>query len=68
MSTWVKWWKYKFVWMILLVTALTMTIAFLFAYFLDWGWIVSIISALTGGFIIRKIVIRKIDDYVDSLK
>lgn len=68
MSTWVKWWKYKFVWMILLVTALTMAIAFLFAYFLDWGWIVSIISAFTGGFIIRKIVIRKIDDYVNSLK
>jgi hypothetical protein len=68
MSTWVKWWKYKFVWMILLVIILAMTIAFLFAYFFDWGWIVSIISASTGGFIIRKIVIRKIDDYVNSLK
>ena len=68
MSTWIKWWNSKFAWTIIVITLITMIISFLFAYFFDWGWIVSIIIACGGGFILRKLIKKKIDDYAKSLE
>lgn len=68
MSTWIKWWKSKFAWTLIGVILLTMVITFLFAYFFDWGWIVAAIVALGGGFTLRKLITKKIDDYVKSLE
>lgn len=45
-----------------------MVISFIFAYFFDWGWIVAIITACSGGFTLRKLIKKKIDDYVKSLE
>jgi uncharacterized membrane protein YdbT with pleckstrin-like domain len=68
MANWIKWWKSKFAWTLIGVVLLTMVISFLFAYFFDWGWIVAIITACSGGFTLRKLIKKKIDDYVKSLE
>lgn len=68
MATWIKWWESKFAWTLIGVVLLTMVISFIFAYFFDWGWIVAIITACGGGFTLRKLIKKKIDDYVKSLE
>ena len=61
MATWIKWWKDKTFIKIFIVALITMIIGFLLAYFIDWGWIVTIITSCTGGFIIRKIITNRLD-------
>ena len=68
MSNFIKWWKSKLAWTLIGVVLLTMIISFIFAYFFNWGWIVSVITALCGGFTLRKLITKKIDDYVKSLE
>lgn len=68
MSTWIKWWKSKFAWTLIGVTLFVMLIAFLFAYFFNWGWIVSIITAFAGGITLRKLIYKKIDNYAEALE
>lgn len=68
MSNLIKWWKNNFAWTLIGVVILTVVISFLFAYFFEWGWIVSLIIALSGGFVIRKLIVNKINDYVESLE
>jgi hypothetical protein len=62
MSTWIKWWKSKFAWTLIIVILAGMGLSFLPAYFLDWGWIISICTGLGTGFIIRKLIIKKLDE------
>lgn len=66
MSNFIKWWKSKFAWVLIGVILLTMVISFLFAYFFDWGWIVTIIVSCMGGFVIRKIITNKLDKTFDT--
>ena len=68
MTTWIKWWKNKTFNILLVITLLILLITFLFAYLLEWGWVVSVIVALVGGFIIRKIIIKALDNYDNNLK
>ena len=67
MGNFIKWWKSKFAWTLIGGALLTMVISFLFAYFFDWGWIVAIIAACSGGFTLRKLIKKKIDDFAKSL-
>lgn len=62
MSNWIKWWKDKTFMTILAVALIAMAVTFLLAYFIEWGWIPAIAVALAGGFVMRKIVIKKLDD------
>jgi hypothetical protein len=68
MNNFIKWWKSKFVLILIGVALLTMAISFLFAYFFDWGWIVAIITTCSGGFALRKPIEKKIEEFLKSLK
>lgn len=69
MSTWIKWWKSKFAWTIIGLVASAMVLSFLSAYFLmePINWILAIVIAVSFGFGIRRVVIKKIDSLVDKL-
>lgn len=48
--------------LIMLTVILIVVIAFLFAFFFDWGWIVSTVVALGGGYLLRRLIIKKLTD------
>ena len=58
----IKWWKDKLIVAIVLIAVLSVVIAFLFTYFISWGWIIAIIIAVFTGIIIRKIIIKRLND------
>ena len=63
----VKWWKNKLV-VALMCTAIgSVIIAFLFAYFISWGWILSIVTAIVGGLIMRRIIVKLIEKEFEKL-
>lgn len=62
MAEFIKWWKDKMLVLIILTAILSVVIAFLFAFFFEWGWIVSIIIALGGGYLMRRLIIKKLTD------
>ena len=65
----VKWWKNK--WAVLLMVVgifLTVVIGFLFAYFISWGWILSLVVAVIGGIGMRHIVFKMIGVYNNDEK
>lgn len=64
---WIKWWKDKTFMSVLGIALGTMVLSFLLAYFISWGWIPAIAVALAGGFAIRKVVVRKLDEIADKL-
>lgn len=66
MSNWIKWWKSKFFLTILGIALATMGVSFILAYFIEWGWMPSIAVALLGGFIIRKVVIKRLDKIAEN--
>ena len=63
--TWVKWWKDKTFMLVLAIALLTMLIGFLFGYFLDWGWMLTILACLFGGIGIRRVITKRLDDESD---
>lgn len=65
MSKWFRWWKSDFFLMLLVAVILIKVVAFLLAYFIEWGWILAILVAVGGGFILRKMVIKKLDEWSD---
>ena len=69
MSTWIKWWKSKFAWTVIGLAISAVVLSFLSAYFLmdPINWIIAIVIAVSFGFGIRRIVIKKIDSLVDKL-
>lgn len=66
MATWFKWWKNKTFLLIMGISLITMIIAFLLAYFIEWGWILAIILTCIGGVLIKKIIDRAIDNWIDK--
>lgn len=59
---WIKWWKDKTFLSVLGVALGTMVASLALALLLEWGWIGSIVTALAGGFEMRRIVQRKLDE------
>ena len=58
----IKWWKSKFFLKILLIIFITTIVTFLVAYFTKGYYqLLAIPIPCVGGFIIRKLVINKID-------
>ena len=64
----VKWWKNKWAVLLMVVGILSVVIGFLFAYFISWGWILSLVVAAIGGVGMRHIVFRMIDEYNNDEK
>ena len=66
MATWIKWWKDKTFMTILAIALLTMLIGFLLAYFIEYGWLITIVLAIAGGVSIRKVITNRIDKEVEK--
>ena len=63
----IKWWKNKLA-VALMCTAIgSVIIAFLFAYFISWGWILSIVTAIVGGLTMRRIAVKLIEKEIEKL-
>lgn len=67
MAEFVKWWKDKMGVLITLTAILSVVIACLFTVFFEWGWIVAIVIALGGGYLIRRLIIKKLEDWTNKL-
>lgn len=67
-ATWIKWWKSKDAWIIIISALIAMAIAFCSAYFLYWPWnlIGAIIPCIPAGIIIRKTLIKIINKLSDN--
>lgn len=59
---WIRWWEDKTFLAILAVALLTMGAALASALLWEWGWLGSIAVALGGGYAVRRIVQRKLDE------
>ena len=59
---WIRWWEDKTFLSVLGVALGTMVASLSLALLLEWGWIGSIVTALAGGFEMRRIVQRKLDE------
>lgn len=65
MVEWIKWWKDKTFLTVLGIVLITMAISFCVAFF-SCAWWLSIIVAGVGGFSIRKVIIKKLDETNNS--
>ena len=61
----IKWWKNKWAVLLMVVGILSVVIGFLFAYFISWGWILSLVVAVIGGIGMRHTALRMIGIYDD---
>lgn len=59
----VKWWKNKWAVLLIVVGVLTVGIGFIFAYFISWGWVLSLVIAIIGGVGMRHTILRMIGVY-----
>ena len=66
MATWIKWWKDKTFMTILAIALLTMLIGFLLTYFIEYGWLITIVLSIAGGVSIRKVITNRIDKEVEK--
>lgn len=62
MANWIKWWESKFAWTIIGLALAAIALSFLPAYFLmaPINGILASLVAIIFGFIIRKVIIKKI--------
>lgn len=67
-NEWIKWWKNKTFMTILGIALVAMVVSFLLAYFIEWGWILSIVVACIGGFLIRRVISKKMDEVVKDIE
>lgn len=65
MGEWIKWWRNKTFLTILSIVLITMAISFCVAFF-SCAWWLSVIVACVGGFSIRKVIIKKLDETNNS--
>ena len=63
----IKWWKNRLVVALICTALASVIIAFLFAYFISWGWIISILIALIGGLIMRKLIVKLLEQQFEKL-
>mgnify|MGYP003291860881 CR=1 FL=1 len=67
MVEWIRWWKDRTFLTILAIAIVAMLVAFVFARYISWGWIVSCLVGLLAGLFIRKVITRKLDEISDGL-
>ena len=60
----VKWWKNKWAVLIMVIGILTVVVGFLFAYFISWGWILSLVIAVAGGISMRLCINKMITEKI----
>ena len=65
MENWIKWWKNKTFLTVLGIVLITMAISFCIAFF-SCAWWLAVIVACVGGFGVRKVIIKKLDETNNS--
>ena len=53
MSEWIKWWEDENLLSVILISIVSVIVAFLSSLFINNGWILSIVIACIGGICIR---------------
>lgn len=63
-TEWVKWWRSKFAWTLIVAGIMAMGLAFCSAYYLPYPWnlIGAIASCVPSGIVIRKAIIKKLTE------
>jgi hypothetical protein len=64
----VKWWKNKWAVLLIMVGILSIGIGFVFAHFISWGWILSLLVVAIGGVGMRHIAFRMIGEHSNDEK
>ena len=67
-TSFVKWWKNKWAVLLMVVGILTVGIGFVFAYFISWGWILTLVVTAIGGIGMRHTAFKMIGIYDDKDK
>lgn len=67
MNEWIKWWKDKTFLTILATCLVAIVLAFVFARYISWGWIVSMLIGVLAGLFIRRVIIKRIEEGNDGL-
>ena len=62
MSNWIKWWKDKTFLAMMVIAIIAVVLAYVFARFVTWGWIVSMLLGVIGGLGIRHVVVKKLNE------
>jgi hypothetical protein len=67
---WIKWWRSKTAWKLITAGIVAMVEAFLCAYYLPYPYnlIGAFACCIPSGIVIRKTIIKKLDEYVDNKK
>lgn len=61
-AEWIKWWNDKTIVTIMVVAISSVGLAALSAVLIDWGWVISIIIALVGGYTMKRILFKRLDE------
>lgn len=62
MSNWIQWWKDKTFLTIMVIAIIAVVLAYVFARFVTWGWVVSLVIGVIGGLGIRHVVVKKLNE------
>ena len=62
MSNWIKWWKDKTFLAMMVIAIIAVVLAYVFARFVTWGWVVSLAIGVIGGLGIRHVVVKKLNE------
>ena len=62
MAKWIKWWKDKTIVTIMIIAISSVGLAALSAVLIDWGWAISIAIALVGGYTMKRILFKRLDE------
>ena len=62
MSNWIKWWKDKTFLAMMVIAIIAVVLAYVFARFVTWGWVVSLVIGVVGGLGIRHVVVKELNE------
>lgn len=62
MSNWIQWWKDKTFLAMMVIAIIAVVLAYVFARFVTWGWVVSLVIGVVGGLGIRHVVVKKLNE------
>lgn len=67
MTNWIKWWKDRTFLTILAACIVAIVLAFVFARFISWGWLLSCLVGCLAGLFIRSVIVKRIEEDKDGL-
>ena len=53
---------------VILISIFTVVIGFMLTYFINWGWILTVILAIISGLSIKHVITNRLDKEVERLR